>query len=68
MAQLICGNTERVKDVVMASRDDHGDEDEADLGHSMELPGRGGMPGVKCPREGARPNCQGKGAHQTYLG
>ena len=41
MAQLICGNTKRVTDVVMASDDDRGDEVEADLGHSMKLAGKG---------------------------
>ena len=31
VAQLICGNTERVQDVMMASSDDYDDEVEADL-------------------------------------
>ena len=39
VAQLICGNTGRVQDVMMASSDDHDDEVEADLGRSMKLPG-----------------------------
>ena len=38
VSQIICGATEKVKGVVMASSDDHGDEVEADLGHSMKLP------------------------------
>ena len=42
VAQLICGNAERVQDVVKASGDDHNDEVEADLGRSMKLPGKGG--------------------------
>ena len=42
MAQLICGNTKRVQDIMMASSDDYDDDVEADLGHSMKLPGKGG--------------------------
>ena len=40
--QLICGNTESVQDVVMASSDDYDDEVEEDPGRSMKLPRKGG--------------------------
>ena len=46
---VICGNTERVNDVVMASNNDHCNGVEADLGHSMKLPKKGStqnLPGV----------------------
>ena len=66
--QLICGNTERVKDVVVASSGDHDDEVQADLGRSMKLPGNGGTTEVS--KRGGMTKLPGKlkGAHQTCLG
>ena len=68
VSQLICGNTERVQDVVMASSDDYDDEVEADIGRSGKLPGKGGTTVVpkrggttNLPEEGGTPNLPGIG-------
>ena len=66
MAQLICRNTERVNDVVMASSDDPDDDVEADLGHSMKLPEKGGTPEV--PKRGGKTKLPGKGGTPNLPG
>ena len=55
------GNTERVTDVVMASSDDHADEVEAYVGHSMKLSGKGGT--TEVPKRGGTTKLPEKGAH-----
>ena len=71
VAQVICGNTERATNVVLAASDDHGDEVEAELGHSMGLPEKGGMTEVpkrggttKLPQKGGPPNLPEAVHHQ----
>ena len=66
MAQLICGNTERVQDVVKDSSDEHDDEVEADLGRSMKLPGKGGT--TEVPKRGGTTNLPGKGGTPNLPG
>ena len=75
MAPLICGNTERANDVVMASCGDHDDGVEADLGCSMKLPGEGGMAEVtkqggttKLPGKRGTPNLPGVGGRAVPNG
>ena len=68
VAQLICGNAERVKDVVMASSDEHDDEVEADLGHSMKLPGNGGTTDNVMPTRGGTANLPGTGGTPNLPG
>ena len=50
VAQVICGITERVTDVVMTSSDDHGGEVKADLGRNMHLPEKGGTSAARLTR------------------